>query len=195
MKAIGILPTVIYELDLPFDIYSHLVELCSTINWSNAAKYSGGAISVDMLDSSYPNPHLPWKWWVEDQLNIINQNSLRNNYSSDVKINAAWMNKYEVGDYNTSHSHPWSMYSGVMFLTGDADNMVFIKQNAYNEDVIKVTDMHDVYKYPATNGKMVVFPSNLHHYVIENKNDIRHTLAFNSIPSKVYNGHTVRLGR
>ena len=89
------------------------------------------------------------------------------------------MNKYKVGDYNGSHTHPWSMYSGVIFLTGDADNMVFIKQNTYNEEVIRVTSVHDVYKYPATNGKMVVFPSNLHHYVIENKNDIEFSSVMN----------------
>jgi hypothetical protein len=191
MKAIGILPTVIYELDIPHEIYSHLVELCNTINWSKSSKYTGGAVSVDMLESSYPT----WRWWVEEQLNIINKNTLKDNYSSDVKINAAWMNKYKVGDYNGSHTHPWSMYSGVIFLTGDADNMVFIKPNTYNEDVLRVTNTHDVYKYPATNGKMVIFPSNLHHYVLENKNGIRHTLAFNSMPSKVWDGHTVRLGR
>ena len=73
MKAIGILPTVIYELDIPHEIYSHLVELCNTINWSKSSKYTGGAVSVDMLESSYPT----WRWWVEEQLNIINKNTLK----------------------------------------------------------------------------------------------------------------------
>tara|TARA_B100001996_G_scaffold367724_1_gene339630 strand:- start:404 stop:1027 length:624 start_codon:yes stop_codon:yes gene_type:complete len=199
MKAIGILPTLIYEKELPPEIFSQLLSLCNTIDWDSAETYAGGSSSTDVLqfpqqDNILSQPSLfKWKRWAEEQLDFISEHAIKDNYSSNVKINAAWMNRYTTGDYNRSHSHPWSLYSGVVFLTGDADNMVFIQPNAYNEEVLKVSNAHDMYQYPAINGKMVVFPSSLKHFVMENQNDtIRYTLAFNAMPSKVSDGHTVQ---
>jgi uncharacterized protein (TIGR02466 family) len=199
MKAIGILPTYIYEEEVPPDIFSQLISLCNTIDWDKAETYAGGASSTNVLkfpqqDDILSQPSIfKWKRWTEEQLNFINDNAIRDNYTSDIQINAAWINKYKTGDFNRSHTHPWSVYSGVVFLTGDADNMVLVQPNPYNEEVLKISNTHDMYQYPAINGKMVVFPSNLNHYVMENNNDtIRYTLAFNAMPSKVWDGHTVQ---
>ena len=193
-----IFPTPVFEFDVPPEIYAQLLSLCTTVDWDTAETYAGGSSSCNVLNFpkqdgilSYSD-FVPFSKWAEEQLDTIN-NSIPGNYSSNVRINAAWMNRYQKGDYNRAHSHPWSLYSGVVFLTGNSGNMVFIKPNPYNEEVLKITNVHDTVPFQSQGGKMVVFPSSLQHFVTENENEtIRYTLAFNAMPDKVDDGHTVQ---
>ena len=202
MKAIGIFPTPIFEIDVPTDIYAQVLSLCHTIDWDDPdEKYAGGASSSCVMNFpkqggilSYSD-FTPFCKFAEEHLENINQGILPNNYCSNVKIQAAWVNRYKRGDYNRAHNHPWSIYSGVMFVTGQSGDMTFVKPSAYYDERLKLSNVHEQYTYSPTPGKLVIFPSDLRHYVTENESDtIRYSLAFNAMPMTVYDGHTVQFG-
>ena len=99
-----------------------------------------------------------------------------------------WYNINSTGDYNTQHTHPESIVSGVYYVTvpKDSGNIVFMRSQAefdalsriVTEKVSPVIDCSH-YRIPAE-GKMVLFPGYVPHYVEQNKStDDRISISFN----------------
>ena len=101
-----------------------------------------------------------------------------------------WININPTGGSNKPHSHPNSVFSGVLYLKTPegCGNLNFPHPNKnhsyhFNQDTVEELDNHTYinYYHIPTVGKMVMFPSSYEHYVDGNSSNIdRVSIAFNT---------------
>jgi uncharacterized protein (TIGR02466 family) len=106
-----------------------------------------------------------------------------------LSIGNCWINISKTHDYNLSHIHPLSILSGVFYIKcpPNCGNIIFEQDSNdvldldYREDEIKkMTNMYSAYYHTPIEGRMLLFPSNLRHYVESNKSDDdRISISFN----------------
>jgi len=115
-------------------------------------------------------------------------------YNLDFKLANMWININKCGDYNTSHCHPNSIISGVLWIKcpQNCGSLVFSSPNQFSEhklfesidnnikDNINYYDSF-MFRNPRE-GTLVLFPSHLYHEVEPNQsNENRISIAFNLI--------------
>ncbi len=93
-----------------------------------------------------------------------------------------WKNINEPGNFNVKHNHPRSDLSGVLWIKTpkDSGNLVFTSPqffnryhelDSYTNEFKFNSNSYMTYYFPPTEGKVLIFPSNLEHEVKENKSD------------------------
>ena len=93
-----------------------------------------------------------------------------------------WKNINEPGNFNVKHNHPRSDLSGVLWIKTpkDSGNLVFTSPqffnryhelDSYTNEFKFSSNSYMTYYFPPTEGKVLIFPSNLEHEVKENKSD------------------------
>lgn len=104
-------------------------------------------------------------------------------------ITQSWINKSGRGGSHTVHNHPNSVVSGVFYLQSDEStgDIVFCRPGGFNEYQVNggCTNkfLSDNYICPPKVGRLILFPSNMPHYVMPNDSDVdRYSLSFNSFP-------------
>jgi uncharacterized protein (TIGR02466 family) len=101
-----------------------------------------------------------------------------------------WININPTGGSNKPHTHPGSVFSGVLYLQtpGNCGNLNFPHPNKnhsyhFNQDTIEELSSRtylNFYHIPNV-GKLVMFPSSVEHYVEGNCSNIdRVSIAFNT---------------
>ena len=111
------------------------------------------------------------------------------------QIENMWIIINDENDYNLSHTHPGSVFSGVYYInapenSGDivfenpsASYMQYDWNDTYKENYNRLNA--ETFFYKAKTGKLILFPSWLSHRVTSNlSNKTRIALSFNS---KFYN--------
>ena len=141
--------------------------------------------------------------WQSHPFKIENHNDILHNFliesltnfpniKSDVKFSiTAWININGNGDFNLTHCHPTSNLSSVLWIKcpDNCGNIEFVSPYQYSafEEVDSYIDdfkkknflYHTVY-LKSQEGKMIVFPSHLHHLVNPNKSqEDRISVSFN----------------
>jgi uncharacterized protein (TIGR02466 family) len=112
------------------------------------------------------------------------------NKSSKIKMLNSWFNINEYKDYNSNHSHPHSLISGVYYIhtNKDSGNIVFshpaYEIMQYDWQYFKKDNINSYsassWWLPAKNHKLYLFPSWLLHKVEPNlSKDSRISLSFN----------------
>ena len=114
----------------------------------------------------------------------------------------AWVNINKPGDYNVKHNHPFCNLAGVLWIkcSENCGNIEFENPNLfqtymessdidskkkgeidyYTNDFNIKSNIYPTYYFNPTEGRMIVFPSYLYHYVQENKsNQDRISVSFN----------------
>ena len=104
---------------------------------------------------------------------------------------SAWININPPEAFNLKHNHPTSDLSGVLWIKSQKDcgNIIFESPrsfathqeiDSYTEDFKKNNNYFHSYYFPPTEGRIIVFPSHLEHYVDFNKsNEDRISVSFN----------------
>ena len=104
---------------------------------------------------------------------------------------SAWININPPEAFNLKHSHPTSDLSGVLWIKSQKDcgNIIFESPrsfathqeiDSYTEDFKKNNNYFHSYYFPPTEGRIIVFPSHLEHFVDFNKsNEDRISVSFN----------------
>ena len=93
-----------------------------------------------------------------------------------------WKNINGPGNFNCIHNHPRSHLSGVLWIKTpkDSGNLVFTSPqffnryhelDSYTNEFKFNSNSYMTYYFPPTEGKVLIFPSNLEHEVKENKSD------------------------
>ena len=93
-----------------------------------------------------------------------------------------WKNINGPGSFNYIHNHPRSHLSGVLWIKApkDSGNIVFTSPQLFNrfQELDSYTNQfkfnsnsYMTYYFPPTEGRILIFPSNLDHEVKENKSD------------------------
>ena len=101
------------------------------------------------------------------------------------KLQGFWVNINTPGDYNLSHSHPGSYLSACLFIDVPKDSGSFVFERTDNLlDFISASVMNPNnfgdWKIDPSNGDLVIFPSNMKHYVERNNSTRdRISIAFN----------------
>lgn len=131
---------------------------------------------------------------IKDFLDILNikleECIFEYNYDiKGIKIGNYWLNINKKGSYNTSHTHPGSVLSGVYYSKAppNSGNIVFENDSKNNfilqtyktagDSVLSHSQCH----YPPKDGKLIIFPSHLSHLVTQsNSDEDRISLSFNS---------------
>lgn len=108
---------------------------------------------------------------------------------NNLYVTQSWVNKNSKGTQHSSHTHPNSFISGILYLTDDPTPTVFsqrfnhmfpldmpcVEENAYNQRFRKYEIR------PERKGQIILFPSSVEHFVPSNlSNEERMTLSFNT---------------
>ena len=105
-------------------------------------------------------------------------------YDASLKITQSWVNYNHKGSSHHTHSHPNSIFSGVIYLTNNPSKLFFFRQNTtnvipyiknytpYNSNMFSVDVKEDM---------IIIFPSYVQHGVdINTEEESRVSLAFNT---------------
>ena len=103
----------------------------------------------------------------------------------------AWININKPGDYNLSHTHPTNNLSGVLWIkcSKNCGDLVFdsphnfesfLENKSYTDNFKKYNYIDETYHFYPTEGRIIVFPAHISHYVQENKSkEDRISVSFN----------------
>lgn len=124
---------------------------------------------------------------VMDLFEDFNKQILK--YNAKFQITTSWFTNSEQGKYGQYHSHSNSMFSGVFYFSENPSSIRFTNFNKGTSFGLIATE-YNVYNSSSwevkpSKGTILLFPSELHHYV-ELSNNIRKSLAFNIVPVGKY---------
>lgn len=190
ISRIPLFPTIVYQIDLPPDHYTKLVQLCASLKYRRTEDDSRYMCGV------YNNPDFkPFFEWVNSVIAELFDEIYCEPYCDPVEVCASWMNRSVRGECTNDHKHPWSIISGVVYLTGENGFTTFVDDNPYDSvGAMCVSKRHQItQEVPLMLGKMLLFPSQMRHYATENESDVvRHTLSFNTMPRRLNRDDTVQ---
>ena len=188
MKKHEIFIVPVYEFDLNTVTYNNLkvnneelktfVERFKKLPNRAATKSNvGGFQSVDLPLDILEVQHL---------VNVIEQ-TISDDKTFDSKFHQIvfnmWFNINKKNDSNSSHFHPFSVYSGVYYLKApeNCGNIIF---EAPNLDLLHYYNNGEggIYSLPPVENTLYVFPSWLKHFVQPNQNEEedRISISFNT---------------
>lgn len=182
MKTINILPTKIAVFDCEQSVLNKYLDNINKINWQDKNLFkeitdnSAGWIELDRED----NKELCS--WIEKCIDI-----LRINFQfpfEKISLTNIWLNKQTTNTFHNTHTHPNSFLSGVLYLTSDDGETVFIRKDEWKNNIFFYPSSADQLSYirPLA-GKLIIFPSSLKHLVTINSSvSNRYTIAFNAFP-------------
>ena len=122
---------------------------------------------------------------VEAHLNY-HHNLMGYDHRAKIYITQSWLTISRPGEGHHLHRHPNSIYSGVYYLTGEHTQTKFHSPTKLYQQVVfqknKTTPhLEQELTVNASQGNLIIFPSNLTHEVDPNPSEkIRTTLSFNT---------------
>jgi uncharacterized protein (TIGR02466 family) len=110
--------------------------------------------------------------------------ALSNEIGVGLSVGKKWVNVNRKNNYNISHHHGSSAFSGVIYIATplNCGNIVFQNPatSGFSTMPPTVLGYEDRVIIPAETGRMVIFPSYLSHYVeMNNSEEPRISMAFN----------------
>ena len=110
-------------------------------------------------------------------------------YTNEFEITTSWFTMSTKGQSSNFHNHSNCMISAVLYLQTSENSGNIIFENFNNERYSLHIKEYNVFNSPRwslkpEDGQLVIFPSEVHHKIAENKSDTtRYSLAFNLIPT------------
>jgi hypothetical protein len=183
MKRKPILADWIYEFNLP----PHIVE--ETLNKVKQFDFSAAQLGRQIvLDEDPEFDYLPpiFDACLEE---VRKDLELR---CSELKSTLFWVNRSVKGEWHSVHKHSNSWASGILYLN-DSGSCTWFSKDSLWADTGAITiygqadvERVEIYQYPTTPGRLLIFPSKMMHSV--NEHDLvapRYTISFNSWPRGV----------
>lgn len=192
-KKLKILPTTIYEFELPDDCWKELLKKTSEECLENFLKrantdYYGSSTKGTLSLHQDKN----WKFLVdciEKNLEEVKKDIGFQDLEK-LKVSLMWLNKSETHEWHHAHKHPWSVVSGIIYIQGLSGRTWFSRESEYafnfpmESFISPEEEKQNIYKHEFKEKTMILFPSNLIHSVDENVNKLpRITISFNSFPA------------
>ena len=110
-------------------------------------------------------------------------------YSNKFEITTSWITKTMKNESAGFHNHNNCMLSGILYLQTDENTGNIVFQDSATKRYKLELDEYNIFnsemwKYTPHDGLLLLFPSEMHHKIEENKSDIeRYSLAFNLVPT------------
>ena len=113
----------------------------------------------------YQSP--PFSWEDFHPQGILYINSIIGDIIGKFKVTGWWYNINGKGHWNTPHTHPDSDVALVLYLT-DSDGLLYLMSPFPQRRI----DKHgDYIRVKAKKGDIIMFPSDIMHYVLPNPKD------------------------
>lgn len=205
MKKLEILPTHLYEFELPDSLYKKLLKKVDSLDFNSCKtrenkQYFGRCY----MENKGLNKEKDWQFlntYVNQKLDEVSKDVRYDLYTETLKTTLMWVNKSDYMQWHHPHVHPWSILSGIIYLRGNAGQTWFSRSNEYELDRRFLSTCNDntkpdglfeiIYKHKPKNKTMIIFPSMLKHSVDENTSEEpRITISFNSF----FSGESGNLG-
>lgn len=185
-----ILPLTIYEFQLPQEILERLLSNCNAIDWDS----EGHRENVISYGKSFLGQSLHKEKDYDYLTHYVNEclEEVRIDLMLDgiggIKVCLMWANKSTEGEWHHSHIHPWSLLSGIIYVSGKTGKTWFSRPSEYlkiSNFTSNKTVNHDlIYQKEPTPGTLLIFPSTLLHSVDNVMDNVpRITVSFNSFPT------------
>jgi uncharacterized protein (TIGR02466 family) len=131
---------------------------------------------------------LDLKIFLQKQIDNYAKTVFKIDYNKcQILITQSWINYNKKGTSHHPHQHPNSLISGVFYIQGNESPIYFQRNEMLFQPLkLPITDYSNYitaenYSFINQKGTMYLFPSNLRHFVEENKSDeIRISLSFNT---------------
>ena len=127
-----------------------------------------------------------FKEFILKLLNNYHHNLMGYDHRAKIYITQSWLTISRPGEGHHLHRHPNSIYSGVYYLTGEHTQTKFHSPTKLYQQVVfqknKTTPyLEENLTVNASQGNLIIFPSNLSHEVQPNPSEkVRTTLSFNT---------------
>ena len=211
MKKIEIMPSYIYEYDMPEDLTRQALKLAKNIKYKpTTARPNQSSLQMDV------DKHLPkaTKIVMDKMYEIVKEN----NFSiKKLKVVNAHANKTRRWEYHTPHNHDNTVFSCIWYLNTCECDTLFYRLNDWMDQwvniypqrikgggmggtwVLKYLDWCDeegenivkdfkpfvIHKQPSTAGKLIIFPAKMLHLTNKNKSlHSRYTITYNVFPTE-----------
>ena len=171
----------LYEFSCDPDLLSEVQPIILSLNYIKDELYNNGDVSTEMFYQE-----TLFKWFHECLLYV------KNIYLKDeleLKITSCWVNRCKKTHRIHPHIHKNSIISGVLYLSDDNVGTTFYYPNPWtyydNENFLTLAKSETIKHIKITTkpepGKLVLFPSNIPHYVKPLiSNTTRYTCSFNT---------------
>jgi len=117
-------------------------------------------------EGGYQTPPLEWKDFHPQGREYI-ENSVSECMDRNYKVEEWWYNINGKGNWNTPHSHAGSDFALVFYVT-DSDGLLrFMNPN----NMRRTEEEKDFAHMNAKKGDIIIFPSDLQHYVLPNERE------------------------
>jgi hypothetical protein len=120
--------------------------------------------------------------------NCLDQVATKHFSHLNLKMCDLWPTKTTFGQKSNSHSHMYSIFSGLLYLTDTTNSKTIFTipdmfyehwSHFMGEGIIK---QDQEIKISAEKGKLIIWPSMIRHKIsVHTEKDTRHTVAFNSM--------------
>ena len=137
----------------------------------------------------------PLKSLIDYYMNYYAYDIVRMDPNLKLRMVASWCVMHKKGDWAHRHSHPNSVFSGVLYLKADpsAGEIEFMKAigtlNLFSPAILPKVTEYNIYNSSSwtvtpADGMLLIFPSCLEHAVNPSKSDEdRFVIAFNYYPT------------
>jgi uncharacterized protein (TIGR02466 family) len=158
---------------------------------TNRGGYQSPPIDYDKVKEDYDTFPLLLNELNETMLAFSRDMSYNNEPEGTICLGNSWINVNTKYNYNTTHTHPMSYLSGVVYLKvpKDSGNINFYRPREFNDYGLHHVltgncNAYNGYRYThqPVEGQMIIFPSYLEHDVdMSMSEEDRVTIAFNTI--------------
>lgn len=175
----------IYENYIP--VNDDWITLAKVENYKRTDSNNGDITKDYYILNKLPN----LKNEIQNHCNIFLEKYLKVKKNTEFYITNSWMLKHNPNDFAQNHYHTNSLLSGVYYLDvpENSGDFVFLRNEqlthifppAFNIEFDEDTSVNcQNYKIKTEAGKIIIFPSQMYHGVLENLSDkCRYSLAFN----------------
>ena len=192
MNEIQAFVTSLFEItfdDVEFDkIEEHILDNKAKNNISSSRSNCGGWQSP--FFQSYDSPIIQNLFEHKISLNAFGLIGYHIKHSVNLNTVEYWYNINTPNSYNMPHVHPNCLMSGVFYIKvpENSGNIVFTRPEIESLELSHINNGHNVtnpytntaYSIKPEQGKLILFPSYLSHYVEQNKSEEdRISISFN----------------
>lgn len=178
-----IFPTVVMAAELSTGLNQSetktINQFLETVRPSNGNQVS---LNLDVLD----HPNLSRLRGFIDE-SILQYSQSLNIINTRFHITQSWLNLAFKGEFLNEHYHPNHIWTGTFYVeTGEDDRLEMRYTNPcnYELEVSHYSHLNSLsWDFPAKKNWLIIFPSNVRHFVPPTKNERRISLSFNVSPT------------
>lgn len=186
IETLNLFPTPVLKFNIgrnPTDEEKAFVDSCSNETFLNV----GNVVSVDryILEK---DPMSDIRESIQFALDNYLKEICAPRHDIKIYLTQSWLNFTNPGHNHHLHSHPNSFLSGTFYFSADKDKDSLSFFNSCMREFSMPSDNYNIYNadsftVPVETGDILIFPSNLKHYVndtVKERTLTRISLAFNT---------------